>query len=393
MVADFPNRKAYSAEVMKKMREMNSLSTPEEIRTALRKRTVQNTIWKNQAESGADCREELFAYIDLMTEDECKEFLNSVREAPFLPGMNMMWTEEVVNYLMFGDLPSNMRYSMDRCATFGEYVQKSTKIEPIPYRTGYVKKSVDKQYWDRLPLGGTANYYSPSQVLRLAIIFHSSSELAEYIAEKLFIKAADLEDCLKPTVKVPRPLPLKPRQRKRPQKRVVLQVPDGARVSIDVPESKSDVPEVNMPVIPKAAKVPKRNNPIVSIAPAYASEEDAPHDPKMTSDEINAYIKEHYTGFGGNETSSQIAKHVGISKAAAQSRIHNIRVKFGIPVDSGNNIDSDKKAKAIEVIKTRSTWFGGKDGITVLSKELGMRYGTLYRLRNKIQASMAAPAN
>ena len=72
-----------------------------------------------------------------------------------------------------------------------------------------------------------------------------------------------------------------------------------------------------------------------------------------------------------------------------QCRIHKIRVKFGIPIDS----DADKKAKAIEVIKTRSTWFGGKDGVSVLSKELGMSHDALYRLRNKIRASMEAPAN
>lgn len=383
------------------IKKVYPLTTPEEIRTALRKRTVQNSIWKDQAKSGVDCREELFAYIDLMSEDECREFLNSVREAPFIPDMGLMWTEEVANYLMFGDLPSNMRYSMDRCATFGEYVQRSTRIEPIPYRTDYVKKCVDKRYWCLLPLGGTANYYSPSQVLRLAIIFHHSSELAEYIAEAFFIKAADLEDCLKPTVKVPKPLPIKPRQRKTPQKKVVLQVPESACVSIDVPKPAE-------PEIPKAAEVPKvvevpkqRRNPVVAAVPRFAAEGRSQLTPEL-SREIDSYIEAHYSRFGGSDTAQKIADDTGLTRHAICQRVHRINVRKAqesgtnkyaeVHHNSGNvsvPIDVEKREKIFEAIKTRLRGFGGNDKAITLAKEFGVSDGTIYRFARQIRANMA----
>lgn len=313
-------------------REVHSLESLSEIRTALRKRTVQAAIYKNQAENGARCQTALCAYIDLMSEEECKEFLDSVREAPFIPGMNMMWTEEVSNYLMFGDLPSNMRYSMDRCSTFEEYAKKSANIDPAPYRTEYVKKCVDEQYWNLLPLGGVANYYSPSQVLRLAIIFHSSSNMAQYIAEKLFIKAADLEDCLKPTTKVPKPLPLKPRHRKSPQKKVVLQVPEGARVSIDV--HKGDTP-----VVPKLVELPKaevpqaapRKNRLLKVTPAFAASDKAHRRSAKAIQELDAVIMARYKPFGGDCTALQLGEILGVNAATIYDRAYRIKRKTPTP--------------------------------------------------------------
>lgn len=367
------------------IKKVYPLTTPAEIRTALRKRTVQNSIWKDQAKSGVDCREELFAYIDLMSEDECREFLNSVREAPFIPEMGLMWTEEVANYLMFGDLPSNMRYSMDRCATFGEYVQRSTKIEPIPYRTDYVKKCVDKQHWYLLPLGGTANYYSPSQVLRLAIIFHHSSELAEYIAEKLFIKAADLEDCLKPTVKVPKPLPIKPRQRKTPQKKVVLQVPESACVSIDVPKP----PEPELPKVaevPKVVEVPKqRRNPVVATTPMFANSGKPIPLTHMQAEQLTAVIKERYKKFGGKDTAAQLAKAVGVSEATIHNYIHKIRVQEELPFER-----REITPEFLENIKNRLAIFGGTESRESVAREFGVGVSAVSKWVKKIRANMAA---
>lgn len=376
------------------IKKVYPLNTPEEIRTALRKSTVQTAIYKNQAESGRRRTTELLAYIGFMTEDECVAFLNSVRAAPFLPNVNLMWTKQVAEYLMLSAYEVLRRNINLKITNIDEIIDQSEtgKIHGVYY----MREHVPEESWGLLPQRGSAKYFSPSEVLRIAVKFENSSEICKHIAEKLFIKAADLEDCLQPVTAIPPALPelSKTEKVKRKKNEVILRdFPEGTHIAIDIPKSEQQVIP-NVVEIPKAAKVRRvRNNPIAEIAPAYASGEDVPHDHKMTSEEINAYIKEHFTGFGGNETTAQISQHVGMSKVAVRSRIHKIRVKFGIPVDSGNNIDSDKKTKAIEVIKARSTWFGGKDGVVVLSKELGMSYGALYRLRNRIQASMPAGTN
>lgn len=372
------------------IKKVYPLTTPAEIRAALRKHMIQTSLLKTHAEDGAKCRAELFSYIDFMSEDESKAFLNSVREAPFIPGMDLMWTEEVANYLMLGELPSNMKSSWYRCNN------RDLKIDPIPYRTDYVKKCVDKQYWDRLPLGGTANYYSPSQVLRLAIVLHDWSELAEHIAEKLFIKATDLEDCIEPTAKVPEPLPIKPRQRKTPQKKVVLQVPESACVSIDVPKP----PEPELPKIaevPKVVEVPKqRRNPVVATIPRFAAEGRSRPTPEL-SREIDSYIEAHYFSFDGTDTAQKIADDTGLTRSAIYHRAERIKARkvqeAGTNKYSGRSyrlIDAEEKEKIFEAIKTRLRRFGGKDSIIALAHEFDVSEASIYRFARQIRANMAA---
>ena len=61
--------------------------TLKNIRTELRKHTVQTAIYKNQPEAGSRRTGELLAYVRFMTEEDCKEFLDSVRPAPFIPNI------------------------------------------------------------------------------------------------------------------------------------------------------------------------------------------------------------------------------------------------------------------------------------------------------------------
>lgn len=356
------------------------LTTPAEIRAALRKHMIQTSLLKTHAEEGARCRAELFSYIDFMSEDESKAFLNSVREAPFIPGMDLMWTEEVANYLMVGELPSNMKSSRYRCNN------RDLKIDPIPYRTDYVKKRVDKQYWDRLPLGGTANYYSPSQVLRLAIVLHDWSELAEYIAEKLFIKATDLEDCLKPTAKVPEPLPIKPRQRKTPQKKIVLQVPESACVSIDVPKpAEPEIPKVAE--IPKVVEVPKqRRNPVVTTAPMFARDNKSAPLRREQSEQLMAIIKERYRGFGGTLSVPDLVDITGISHKIIYGYIHKICLQDGLTTSAYHKITPE----FLENVKTRLAIYGGNETQKSLAKAMDVSVSTVNRWTKMIRANMAA---
>lgn len=376
---------------MKITREVFPLNTLEEIRIALRKRTIRSAVWKNQAENGAKCQDELFAYIGLMSEDECKAFINSVREAPFIPGLDLMWTEQVLNYFMLGDLPRNMKRSEDRCATFGEYARKNAKADPFHYYTDYARKSVDKQHWNLLPLGGSANYYSPSQVLRLAVAFRSSSELAEYISEKLFIKAADLEDCLSPTVKVPDALPVKPRQRKAHQKKVFLQIPDGAHVSIEVPKpEQAEVPKVTN--VPEAAKVSpiteiprRRRNPVVATAPMFARDRKQMRLTHEQAEQLAAIVKERYNGFGGTCSACQLARDTGVSKKTIAEYISKIRTNQS-PSYGGHR---PLTMEFLEKVKPQLSIFGGAATQSALAKKYGVSAQTVYRWSRIIRANAA----
>lgn len=236
------------------IKKVYPLNTPEEIRTALRKSTVQTAIYKNQAESGRRRTTELLAYIGFMTEDECMAFLNSVREAPFLPNVNLMWTNQVAKYLMLS------AYEVLRCninlkiTNISEIIDQSEtgKIHGVYH----MREHVPEESWELLPQRGSAKYFSSSEVLRIAVKFENSSEICKHIAEKLFIKAADLEDCLQPVTTIPPALPelSKPEKVKRKKSEVVLRdFPEGTHIAIDIPKSDQQVAP-NVVEIPMGTK-------------------------------------------------------------------------------------------------------------------------------------------
>ncbi len=194
------------------MKNKYPLDSLEKIRTALRKNTVQTAIYEKQAAAGSDQTNELLAYIGFMNEDECMAFLNSVREAPFIPNVNLMWTEQITEYLMVDEMQLTRKNW--RCGSYSnvrKYIESCCKGEEFSYTTGYIQRHIDKAYWNMLPRGWSAKYYRPSQVLKMAILFASDSDFCKHIAEKLFIKAADLEDCLSPVTKIPPALPALPK--------------------------------------------------------------------------------------------------------------------------------------------------------------------------------------
>lgn len=373
-----------------------SLDSIQNIRTALRKRTTQTAIYKNQAEYGATwCQKELLAYVGFMSEEECLEFLNSIREAPFIPDLNVMWTDEVADYLMFGEMPNNMKEQTQNEGG-ADHFNKVTGIEPVPYKTSYIKSRVDERYWHLLPLGWCANYYAPSSVIRLAVYFHRESHIAQYITEKLFIKAADLEDCLKPTARLPPALPRKDRVRKVSRKNEVVlkDFPEGSHISIDLPET-------GKPVVPKVEENQKvRRNPVVTTQPMFAARDGRLRQNKQLSREINKTIETRHKGFGGDKTSQQLSEEIGISAYSIDRRIRMIRIRKAkadgsdkyaeLHYNSGRigKLPKETRESMLEAIKTRMNWFGGKDNAITLAKEFGVSDMSIYYNARKIRKSM-----
>lgn len=144
---------------MRSIKEVSSLS---DVRTALRKHTIGQYL-KTQVECGARHIDELLTYVGFMSEDECMAFLNSVREAPFIPHINAMWTQQLTEYLMIGGA---LNWAEIRGRSVKEFINEFTDV--YSYSTDYVKSHVGKEYWDLLPTSWSAKYYSPKQVLKIA---------------------------------------------------------------------------------------------------------------------------------------------------------------------------------------------------------------------------------
>lgn len=376
---------------MQTQRIIYPLRSQAEVRTALRKRTVQTAIYKNQAEAGGRNTTELLAYVGFMTEEECQAFLNSAKEAPFIPNINMMWTQQVIDYLMLTDVRCIQHCVTDIISGAKEMVDKSFANDDVTYSTKVMQRHVDKAFWHLLPDGWGAKYYRPSQVLKIAINCVGVSDVCKHIAERLFIKAADLEDCLSPVTKMPPALPELPKTNKENGKtQIVLRdFPEGSRVTIDIPKSEE-------PIIPKVAKdlkshrVSKRqHNPVGATAPMFASDSgDKPKTPEKSNKAINSLILKEAKQFGGTKTVSEISDMTGIGQMAIHSRIYRLRKKY--PKKSTYvHVSAVTKQGLVEAVKTRMKCFGGNYTAADLSKEFDAPKDTIYGIARRIRKQMA----
>ncbi len=370
------------------MSKVYPLDTLANIRAALRKNTVQTAIYKNQAEAGGHQTDALLAYIGFMSEDECKAFLNSVREAPFIPNINLMWTQQIVEYLMLSNDAIITKFRTWCRAQ--DAIEFWCKDDEVSYSTKYVQNHVDKAYWHMLPKGWSAKYYHPSSVLKIAVIcekYTSMNNFCKYIAEKLFIKAADLEDCLVPTTKLPSPLPKLPEVEKPKRKKneiVLKDFPEGSHIAIDVPKP-------DQPVVPKVFETPKlRHNPVVAATPRFAAGKGYTRRSKKQREEIDAILMARYAGFGGTDTARQLSELLGIPEGTVSSRVHMIREQNPqLPREKRRMITSE----FLESIKARLACFGGTESKASLAKEFGVDYSTVSKWVKRIHACMAVPTN
>ena len=306
------------------MQNVFPLSSKSEIRTALRKRTVQTAIYKKQAESGRRCFEELFAYIGFMSDKECQEFLNSVREAPFIPGVNLMWTDQIAEYLMLDSYEVLRRsYGLKNMTVEGCI---EAECPGRVYGTSYMKNHVPETSWGLLPRGWSAKYFTPQQVLRLAIRFENSSQICKHIGEKLFIKATDLEDCLTPVTEIPPALPVLPREVRlnRKNKIVMKDLAPGTKVEVSV--SNKGEPEVIQKKPARKVSIMRNNPRAAAIAPVCAADVNLGSTRnRQRSTQINASIAERYHSLDGTERAAKIAADLGISVASVYDRAYRIK--------------------------------------------------------------------
>lgn len=369
--------------------------TLKNIRTELRKHTVQTAIYKNQPEAGSRRTAELLAYVRFMTEEDCKEFLDSVRPAPFIPNIGLMWTKQVVEYLMLTDRACLEHTPLSEIPVGAEkYVDGRLYNDGgVPYRTKYVMQHVPKEFWHMLPEGWTANYFTPSKVLKIAVCSYHINDLCKYIAEKIFIRAADLEDCLKPVTKLPPALPMLPKPQKKVSNSVTLRgFNDGTNITVSVQEGGK--PNVIRTEKPKVSEPPKQQrNPVIAATPMFSAENDGQNQPKgERSEEINAAIMARYKGFGGTDTARQIAESFGVTLDVIYSRAYALRKKNDRPPigKQGLHLTEEKREEVLQAVKTRAIPFGGTDSYSTLAKELDVSEITIKRFVKKIHSQAEA---
>lgn len=376
---------------MENTRQSYSLGSTSEIRSVLRRQVFDGYSSQHLLEFGIENSRELCAYVNFMSEEECMNLLNEVREAPFIPGINMMWTQQVVDYLMLGDDRLIKRVQSDR-------FEPALRAE-ISFPTEYVKSRVNKRYWDMLPNGWSAKYYRPSQVLKIAIrlAYHRRilpfEKICSCIAEKVFIKAVDMEDCLHPVTPVPPVLPADPRPERRNRKKneIVLRgFREGTRVTIDIPKAGQSV----VPVVSerdenaKSAEAPRQGrNPVVTTVPAFSARPKQRVRDKKRSQEINELIMAKSRSFGGTDSAKEVAELAGLSRKAVEHRISKLRKQYGTPkfsercvlsadvaprsVGKGKygRLPKEDSERLNEAIRTRSVMFGGNTSYSALAKE------------------------
>lgn len=255
---------------------------------------------------------ELLTYIGFLSEDECRGFLDTIRPAPFIPTINLMWTEQVIDYLMLADRSAD---------------DEKVLSSGVPYATKYVRRHTPEDYWHMLPRSWAANYYTPSKVLLLAVHCRNENDFCKYVAEKLFIRAAGLAESVQPVTKLPEALPMlpKPMKRKVSNSVTLRNFNDGTNISVAV---KGGRPEV---VRKERVRVSTpRRNPAAGVAPAYASHSDrmkywCSPEGRVRSQEINEIIKREYVTFGGSKSGIELAKELQLPQGSFYFRVFEIR--------------------------------------------------------------------
>lgn len=324
------------------------------IRAALRNKLVSVSLDKDSAWWGARYFEELLTYTNLLKEEECKSFLNSIREAPFIPGIDRMWTGQVADYLMLRNDHSVKKFGLDP-----KIMGSSAPITPT---TAYLQRNVDKAYWDMLPKGWAAKYYSPSQVLKIAIRLRRENDFCQHVAEKLFIQASDLEDCLEPVTQLP-PVPPKvsapeKKERERSNKIILSDFAPGTEVRISIPERNEDIkPEIaaakpkkvslkkvsdptriedikpeNVAAKPKKISLkkvsdPPRINPVAASQPMFSSSKGTRYT-DADIELIDSVIRKELRTFGGTKTWREVKDSLGVGVATMSKRVMALKAQM-----------------------------------------------------------------
>lgn len=326
---------------------------------------------------------ELLTYIGFLSEDECRGFLDTIRPAPFIPTINLMWTEQVIDYLMLADRSAD---------------DEKVLSSGVPYATKYVRRHTPEDYWHMLPRSWAANYYTPSKVLLLAVHCRNENDFCKYVSEKLFIRAAGLADSVQPVTKLPEALPMlpKPMKRKVSNSVTLRNFNDGTNISVAV---KGGRPEV---VRKERVRVSTpRRNPAIGVPPAFANSSERARywkspEGKALNREIEEIIKREYVGFGGTKKAEEIAEEFHLAKSTVHNRALEIRKAIrkasqeelaevsssrNNPVASvaptfalrGNSQEVRKMSKEIDsYIEVRYSRFGGTDTAQKIADDTGL---------------------
>lgn len=313
----------------------NFTGTLTDIRTALRKRTMKNTLYRTQPESGASETGWLWCYTGFMSEDDCRGFLNAIRPVPFIPNIDLMWTKQVIEYLMLTDDQClDHRYRHQGIIRAEGYVNERLNEDDqgVPYTTKYVMEHTPREFWHMLPNSWTAKYCTPSKVLRIAVGSYYMNDFCKHIAEKLFIRAADLEDCMVPVTKLPPALPTLPKpQRGRVSNSITLRnFGDGTNISVAIKGGRAEVTRTETPAKPEVLPPIPRQNPAAHVVPVFASHSDCVKywkspEGKAHNKEINEAIQREYKGFGGSKKGKELAEELHLTLQTFYDRASAIR--------------------------------------------------------------------